>query len=283
MEGMRTIVFAKDGKSTLVADDKGAGRAEDAAFPSNFVRVSKYSSYLMLLLSFTFTDFFLQVSGVTATAEHPQRQGGGARANVPLRWRSGKSVFFEAAGKRVVIGPWPDRAGWPAKAANIYFLLIGVLQLIPSISITAGLPTTWGPLGIVYLVSLGRELLEERSRRAEQRSVNEEQRTAVLRPGASEFKDMAWQDVKVGDIVRVEADAFFPADLIMLGAVHAAEAPAAGDDDSDSAAAAESEKARRAKMTACHVDTASLDGESNLKKFVAVSPVTAQLVQDEAL
>ncbi|KAA0151127.1 hypothetical protein FNF29_04818 [Cafeteria roenbergensis] len=228
MEGMRTIVFAKDGKSILEADDKGAGRAEDAAFPSNFVRVSKYSSYLMLLLSFTFTDFFLQ-------------------------------------------------------AANIYFLLIGVLQLIPSISITAGLPTTWGPLGIVYLVSLGRELLEERSRRAEQRSVNEEQRTAVLRPGASEFKDMAWQDVKVGDIVRVEADAFFPADLIMLGAVHAAEAPAAGDDDSDSAAAAESEKARRAKMTACHVDTASLDGESNLKKFVAVSPVTAQLVQDEAL
>ena len=104
MEGMRTIVFAKDGKSTLEADDKGAGRAEDAAFPSNFVRVSKYSSYLMLLLSFTFTDFFLQVSGatsrpppaahclraaprripglsqgVTATAERPQRQGGGAR------------------------------------------------------------------------------------------------------------------------------------------------------------------------------------------------------------
>jgi len=179
--------------------------------------------------------------------------------------------------------PAPRSRSRLLQAANIYFLLIGVLQLIPSISITAGLPTTWGPLGIVYLVSLGRELLEERSRRAEQRSVNEEQRTAVLRPGASEFKDMAWQDVKVGDIVRVEADAFFPADLIMLGAVHAAEAPAAEDDDSDSAAAAESEKARRAKMTACHVDTASLDGESNLKKFVAVSPVTAQLVQDEAL
>lgn len=62
MEGMRTIVFAKDGRSTLVADDKDAVRAEDAAFPSNFVRVSKYSSYIMLLLSFTFTDFFLQVS-----------------------------------------------------------------------------------------------------------------------------------------------------------------------------------------------------------------------------
>lgn len=34
-------------------------------------------------------------------------------------------------------------------------------------------------------------------------------------------------------------------------------------------------------MTSCSVDTASLDGESNLKKFNAVSPDIAQLVQEE--
>jgi len=41
------------------------------------------------------------------------------------------------------------------------------------------------------------------------------------------------------------------------------------------------EAAKLAKMTSCSVDTASLDGESNLKKFNAVSPDIAQIVQDD--
>lgn len=125
-----------------------------------------------------------------------------------------------------------------------------------------------------------REILEERSRREEQRAANEGQRAAVLRPSSAAFEDVAWQDVRVGDVVRVESDSFFPADLILLGAVHGGGGD--GADDASAAASDEDAKARRAKMGACHVDTASLDGESNLKKFVAVSPATAQLVQNEA-
>jgi magnesium-transporting ATPase (P-type) len=167
----------------------------------------------------------------------------------------------------------------PLQAANAYFFIIGVLQLFPSISTTGGLPTTWAPLAFVYLVSLAREVFEESSRRSEQIQANQKQRASVLRPGAKAFVDVAWQDVQVGDIVRVENEQLFPCDMILLGSVH-------GGDEEDASSkkdieGEESAKAQRAKQASCHVDTASLDGESNLKKFVAASALTADLVQSE--
>lgn len=53
-----------------------------------------------------------------------------------------------------------------------------------------------------------------------------------------DMEDVCWADVAVGDILVVESDGEFPADLVALAS---------------------------SNMASCYVDTANLDGESNLK------------------
>ena len=43
---------------------------------------------------------------------------------------------------------------WFLQAANFYFVIIGILQLIREISTTQQVPVTYFPLTFVYLISL---------------------------------------------------------------------------------------------------------------------------------
>lgn len=91
------------------------------------------------------------------------------------------------------------------QAANFYFLCIGILQLIPSVSTTGGVPTTFVPLTFVYLVSLTREVVEELARRREQYAMNVGSKASVFRDGNAKAMEVPWQDIHVGDIVKVRA------------------------------------------------------------------------------
>jgi len=50
------------------------------------------------------------------------------------------------------------------KLANVYFLVIGILEFIPSISNTNGLPSIWGPLVLIVLISMTKDFFEDRKR-----------------------------------------------------------------------------------------------------------------------
>jgi len=80
IEGLRTVVFEKGGKSSLEPLDPEDAVPEGDAFPSNFVRVSKYSNYLVLVVSFTFLDFFRQVRSASNGADQADASAASARS-----------------------------------------------------------------------------------------------------------------------------------------------------------------------------------------------------------
>ncbi|KAL2834103.1 hypothetical protein BJY01DRAFT_259642 [Aspergillus pseudoustus] len=134
-----------------------------------------------------------------------------------------------------------------SKYANLFFLFTAVLQQIPNVSPTNRY-TTIGPLIIVLMVSAIKELVEDYKRRSSDKSLNYS-KSQVLKGSA--FQETKWIDVAVGDIVRVESEQPFPADLVLL-------------------ASSEPEGL-------CYIETANLDGETNLKIKQAI-PETAHLV-----
>ena len=134
-----------------------------------------------------------------------------------------------------------------SKYANLFFLFTAVLQQIPGISPTNTF-TTIVPLGIVLLVSAGKELIEDHKRKVSDRSLNYS-KAQVLK--GTTFEETRWVDISVGDIIRVESEESFPADLALL-------------------ASSEPEGL-------CYIETANLDGETNLKIKQAI-PETANLV-----
>ncbi|KAL8999100.1 MAG: hypothetical protein Q9169_001988 [Polycauliona sp. 2 TL-2023] len=139
-----------------------------------------------------------------------------------------------------------------SKYANLFFLFTAALQQIPNISPTNRY-TTIVPLIIVLLVSAGKELIEDFKRKSSDKSLNHS-KARVLR--GSSFENVKWVNVAVGDIVRVESEEPFPADLALV-------------------ASSEPEGL-------CYIETANLDGETNLKIKQAI-PETANFVSPSEL
>uniref|UniRef100_A0A8C1EAR2 ATPase phospholipid transporting 11B (putative) n=2 Tax=Cyprinus carpio TaxID=7962 RepID=A0A8C1EAR2_CYPCA len=129
------------------------------------------------------------------------------------------------------------------RIANFYFLIIFLVQLMidtPTSPITSGLP-----LFFVITVTAIKQGFEDWLRHNADNEVNGAP-VFVVRSGS--LVQTRSKNIRVGDIVRVAKDETFPADLVLLS--------------SD-----------RAEGT-CHITTASLDGETNLKTHYAV-PETA--------
>lgn len=139
-----------------------------------------------------------------------------------------------------------------SKFANIFFLFTAGLQQIPGLSPTNRY-TTIAPLLIVLLISAGKELVEDYRRKQADNALNTS-KARVLR--GSSFTETKWINVAVGDIIRVESEEPFPADLVLL-------------------ASSEPEGL-------CYIETANLDGETNLKIKQAL-PETSSMVSSSEL
>ncbi|XP_077462574.1 putative phospholipid-transporting ATPase IF isoform X1 [Stigmatopora argus] len=120
------------------------------------------------------------------------------------------------------------------RIANFYFLIIFLVQLMidtPTSPVTSGLP-----LFFVITVTAIKQGYEDWLRHKADNEVNGAP-VFVVRSGS--LVQTRSKNIRVGDIVRVAKDETFPADLVLLS--------------SD-----------RSEGT-CHITTASLDGETNLK------------------
>uniref|UniRef100_H2ZKG5 Phospholipid-transporting ATPase n=1 Tax=Ciona savignyi TaxID=51511 RepID=H2ZKG5_CIOSA len=121
------------------------------------------------------------------------------------------------------------------KIFNIFFLIICILQQIPGISPT-GKYTTIVPLAFILTVAAIKETVEDYKRHKADGAVNN-RKVEIFRDGR--FVELAWTEVVVGDIVKVVSGKFFPADLVLLSSSE--------------------------PQAMCYIETANLDGETNLK------------------
>ncbi|OJJ40710.1 hypothetical protein ASPWEDRAFT_123924 [Aspergillus wentii DTO 134E9] len=150
------------------------------------------------------------------------------------------------------------------KLANFYFLVVAILQMIPGLS-TTGTYTTIVPLLIFVGISMGKEGFDDWRRYRLDKEENNRY-ASVLRLGSqigapesakdnsSESSDsqdwtsIKWEDIKVGDVIKLERDQPIPADIALLHA------------DGPNGVA--------------YIETMALDGETNLKNKSPCQPVS---------
>jgi hypothetical protein len=163
---------------------------------------------------------------------------------------------------------------------------VACLQCVPQITITNGIPTTFIPLGIVLgfdgvvtaLEDYKRHVNDARANSStsacrEPRQIYQRMRArTTLQPALAysparaslsaraalvmregRFQKVAWRDIRVGDLMKIMRNETVPADCVFLSAC----SPDAGTPD------------------ACYVQTAQLDGETNLKLKQAIAPTVA--------
>ncbi|KAK6043321.1 hypothetical protein COOONC_19174 [Cooperia oncophora] len=135
---------------------------------------------------------------------------------------------------------------------NIFFLTIALLQQIPDVSPT-GRYTTAVPFMLILSVSALKEIFEDIKRRRADHKVNSFP-TLILED--SSWQTRNWRDIRVGDLIRVDNDQLFPADLLLLSSSE--------------------------PQGMCYIETSNLDGETNLKIKQAL-PATSSITTLDAL
>lgn len=137
------------------------------------------------------------------------------------------------------------------RAANFYFLVLLILQAIPQIT-TLSWYTTLIPLLVVLGITAIKDLVDDIARHRMDNEINN--RTCdVIKEGR--FKNTKWKDIKVGDVIRLRKNTFVPADILLLSSSE--------------------------PNSLCYVETAELDGETNLK-FKMSLEVTDKYLQEES-
>ncbi|XP_043370241.1 phospholipid-transporting ATPase IC isoform X1 [Dermochelys coriacea] len=137
------------------------------------------------------------------------------------------------------------------RVANFYFLVLLILQTIPQIT-TLSWYTTLVPLLLVLGITAVKDLVDDIARHRMDNEINN--RTCdVMRDGR--FKTAKWKDIQVGDVIRLKKNAFVPADILLLSSSE--------------------------PNSLCYVETAELDGETNLK-FKMSLEITDRYLQEES-
>ncbi|XP_043930717.1 phospholipid-transporting ATPase IC isoform X2 [Protopterus annectens] len=139
------------------------------------------------------------------------------------------------------------------RAANFYFLVLLILQCIPQIS-TLSWYTTLVPLLLVLGITAIKDLADDITRHTSDNEINN-RKCEILQDGR--FKQSKWKHINVGDVIRLKKDDDIPADLLLLSSTE--------------------------PNSLCYVETAALDGETNLKFKMSLDVTHKNLQHEEGL
>lgn len=164
-----------------------------------------------------------------------------------------------------------------SKLANFYFLVISILQMIPGLS-TTGQFTTIVPLLFFVTLSIAKEGYddlrrwradqEENKREAKVLRATSESVAGAKRRGSTDggsvvspeseglrWETIKWQDINVGDVIKLERDDAAPADLALLHT--------------------------NGENNVAFVETMALDGETNLKSKQTPASISKTIIDQE--
>ncbi|XP_016056231.1 PREDICTED: probable phospholipid-transporting ATPase VA, partial [Miniopterus natalensis] len=124
------------------------------------------------------------------------------------------------------------------RLANVYFVFIALLNFVPALNaFQPGLALA--PVLFILAVTAFKDLWEDYSRRRSDHEINH-LGCLVFSREQKQYVDRFWKEIRVGDFVRLRCNEIIPADILLLSS-----------SDPDGL---------------CHIETANLDGETNLKR-----------------
>lgn len=141
-----------------------------------------------------------------------------------------------------------------SKYANLFFLFTSCIQQVPHVSPTNRY-TTAGTLLIVLIVSAIKECVEDIKRITSDNELNNA-KTEIYSVDEGDFVQKRWIDIRVGDVIRVQSEEAIPADIILLSSSE--------------------------PEGLCYIETANLDGETNLK-IKQAKPETSRFIDSRNL
>ncbi|KAK9369676.1 hypothetical protein V1509DRAFT_618776 [Lipomyces kononenkoae] len=149
-----------------------------------------------------------------------------------------------------------------SKLANIYFLVVSSLQMVPNFS-TTGTYNSFITFMIFTAISMAREGFDDWQRHRQDATENNKEAfvaevdTDMDYQHSLHWRSRAWKNIKVGDVVKLSRNDWIPCDLILL------HADGMGD--------------------LAYVETAALDGETNLKSKIALPSLADMCRTDDLL
>ncbi|XP_510255.4 phospholipid-transporting ATPase VA isoform X1 [Pan troglodytes] len=124
------------------------------------------------------------------------------------------------------------------RPANVYFVFIALLNFVPAVNaFQPGLALA--PVLFILAITAFRDLWEDYSRHRSDHKINH-LGCLVFSREEKKYVNRSWKEIHVGDFVRLRCNEIFPADILLLSS-----------SDPDGL---------------CHIETANLDGETNLKR-----------------
>lgn len=124
------------------------------------------------------------------------------------------------------------------RLANVYFVFIALLNFVPAVNaFQPGLALA--PVLFILAVTAFKDLWEDYSRHRSDHEINH-LGCLVFSREEKKYVNRFWKEIRVGDFVQLRCNEIIPADILLLSS-----------SDPDGL---------------CHIETANLDGETNLKR-----------------
>jgi magnesium-transporting ATPase (P-type) len=125
------------------------------------------------------------------------------------------------------------------RPANVYFLVICILQMWDKVTITSGRPTMALPFAFILMVQAIKDIIEDAAKHKADNLQNG-RLVLVYDPDTHAWAQRKWYEVKVGEVLKILNKEFVPADVVVVGS-------------SDQ------------ENNGVFINTKSLDGETDLK------------------